>query len=194
MHTDRPGLRPRVRRRAQRGVAAVEFALGAMLFFVFVCGLMEVARALYLWTTMVEVTRRAARMAAYTDLKDPAAIDQLLRRAMFGADTVPLGGSGLSKANLNLDYLNSAMTPVEPRHCAAQNVINCYADPYGASCIRFVRVRLCAAGGGALCQPLVYTPLVGIDFGDAALHYPSFSTLVPAGTLGHQNGQSANCP
>ena len=55
-------------RRRQRGVAAVEFALGSLLFFTFVFGVIELARALYVYSTMVEVTRRAAAIGTDADV------------------------------------------------------------------------------------------------------------------------------
>ena len=175
---------------AQRGTTAVEFGLCSVVFFVFVFFLLELARVMYLWNTMTDTTRRIARVASYSDPADAAAIRLA---APFRPDgTLPLG-NGIGAANVALSYLNNAMAPVAPLPCPAQNLINCAANPDGASCVRFVQVRLCANGAGA-CDPLVYTPL----FLPHALvpwifNFPSFATLTPAGTLGFRPGAADAC-
>lgn len=180
--------------RAQRGVAAVEFALGAMLFFAFVCGVIELARALYMYGSMVEVTRRAARTAAYSDYTSAAQMDEVRSRAMFEhVGGLKLRGE-ISTANLQIDYLNASMTPITPPTCPAQNYINCNTDPEGPSCVRFVRVRLCAEGSGPACTRANYVPIMGAAFFPGGpLQYPTFATVTPAGTLGYKPGASSNC-
>lgn len=190
---------PATRRRApfQRGVAAVEVALFAMIFFTFVFGVIELARALYVWGTMIEVTRNTARAAAAADFSDGAAMAALRSHAMFGdlPGGMPLRGN-LSDANLSIDYLDGSLQPVAPLPaCPAQNVINCAANPEGPSCIRFVRVRLCAEGGGATCTKVEYAPVVSANFFPGApLHYPTFATITPAAALGYRPGAAGNCP
>lgn len=180
----------------QRGVAAVEFALGAMLFFIFVFGVIELARALYMWGTMIEVTRRTARLAAHADFSNGGALAAARAKAMFGElpGGMPLRGN-LSDANLSIDYLNGNLERIDPLPaCPAQNIINCNTDPEGASCIRFVRVRVCVEGGGASCTKVPYVPIISANFFPGApLHYPTFATVTPVATLGHQPGVAGNC-
>jgi hypothetical protein len=187
---------PKSRPRFQRGAAAVEFAIGSMLFFTFVFGVIELARALYVYSTMVEVTRRAARAAASTDFSNPAALDDVRHVAMFGdlPGGMPLRGN-LRDTHLAIDYLNGDLQRVEPMPaCPAQNIINCNLDPEGASCIRFVRVRLCTEGGGANCSRVNYEPVLSANFFPGApLHFPTFATVTPVATLGHQPGVAGNC-
>jgi hypothetical protein len=187
---------PKSRPRSQRGAAAVEFALGAMLFFTFVFGVIELARALYVYSTMVEVTRRAARVAASVDFSNAAALDDVRYNAMFGnvPGGMPLRGN-LRDRHLAIDYLNGALERVDPLPaCPAQNIINCNLDPEGASCIRFVRVRLCAEGGGAFCSRVNYEPIIGANFFPGApLYFPTFATVTPVATLGHLPGVAGNC-
>ena len=181
-------------RRGHRGVAAVEFAAGSLFFFAFVFGLIELTRALYLRTTMIEVTRRAARMAADTDLVDSTKMSNLRINAMFGPSGVPLAGVGLNHNNLAIDYLNAQRQRVDPKHCAAQNLINCSTNPEGANCIRFVRARLCTAVAGATCTRVDYVPMMGTGFFPTGWKHPTFTTVTPVGTLGHIPGVTANCP
>jgi hypothetical protein len=190
-----PANRPR--RRDQLGAAAVEFAIGAMLFFTFVFGVIELARALYMWSTMIEVTRRAARFASFTDFSNAGDLATVRARAMF-ADLpggLPLRGN-VSEENLSIDYLNGSLERVSPLPaCPEQNIINCNTDPDGASCIRFVRVRLCANSGAADCTRVDYVPIISANFFPGApLQFPTFATVTPAATLGYQGGVAGNCP
>lgn len=185
------------RPRAQRGATAVEFALGVMLFFTFVLGVIELARAMYMWSTLVEVTRRAARGAASADFGDPAALTVVRHKAFFGEldGGMPLRGN-LSDDNLSVDYLNGALARVDPMPaCPGQNIVNCTQDPEGAACIRFVRVRLCQESSGAGCTRVDYVPMVGANFFPGGpLQFPTFATVTPVSTLGHQPGSAGSCP
>jgi hypothetical protein len=187
---------PKPRLRSQSGVAAVEFALCAMIFFTFVFGVIELARAMYAYSTMVEVTRRGARGAAMADFSNANALANVRHVAMFGevSGGMPLRGN-LSEDQLAIDYLNGELERVNPMPaCPEQNIINCNQDPDGASCIRFVRVRLCSEGGGAQCSRVPYEPIVSANFFPGApLHFPTFATVTPVATLGHQPGVAGNC-
>jgi Flp pilus assembly protein TadG len=57
-------------RRRQGGVAAVEFALIASLFFTLLIGIMEMGRVLFYWNSAAEATRLGARLAVVCDLDD----------------------------------------------------------------------------------------------------------------------------
>lgn len=56
------------RRQTQRGVAAVEFALVAMILFSLLLGIMEFGRLMFTWNSAVEATRRGARLAVVCDM------------------------------------------------------------------------------------------------------------------------------
>lgn len=55
---------------AQRGAAAVEFALVALVFFALVIGIMEMGRVLFYWNSATEATRLGARIAVVCDVND----------------------------------------------------------------------------------------------------------------------------
>lgn len=55
----------------QRGVAAVEFALVAAIFFTMLIGVMEMSRVLFYMNTAGEATRLGARLAVVCDVGDP---------------------------------------------------------------------------------------------------------------------------
>jgi Flp pilus assembly protein TadG len=81
--------------RKQRGVAAVEFALVAALFFTILLGAMEMARLLWTWNAAGEATRMGARLAVVCDKNDPTIITRM--QQMLPA---------LQPAHVTIDYLN----------------------------------------------------------------------------------------
>lgn len=195
--TDRNlGRMHRQRAARQRGAAAVEFAMLASMFLALVFGMLEVARMMYLFSTLQEVTRRAAAMAV-NEAFDQGTQDSIRRRAVFPDREGNLVlGNPVTPAHLRLDYLslsrNAAgvlsMTPVSPLPASpAANRLNCMADPYGASCIRFVRVQICQPDGAALCTSVPYRMLFPlIDF--SGLKLPRSTTTAPAQTMGYTAG------
>lgn len=172
-------------RKRQRGATAVEFGFCAIFFFTFIFGMIELSRALYLWNTMTEVTRRAARAAAHADFSSAATMTAVRQRAMFDSITLPMAGQ-ITSNYLTIDYLQadrqSAVNPMPGS--PTENLVNCTANPNAANCIRFVRVRLCQ-GGGSACSRVPYESLGGIEiFSPSTFKFPTFATITPAGSLG----------
>ena len=81
--------------RQQRGVAAVEFALIAAVFFTILLGAMEMPRLLWTWNAAGEATRLGARLAVVCDMNDPSIVTRM--QQMLPA---------LQPANVTIDYLN----------------------------------------------------------------------------------------
>jgi hypothetical protein len=186
--------------RTQSGVVAVEFGLIAFCFFLFIFGTLEVARMLYLWNTLQEVTRRAARAAAVADFTNTAAMDALRQSAMFRASPGTLAlGAPLTDAHILIDYMwllrnadgSMALQPIPSGALPASplaNIINCINDPYAATCIRFVRARICQPGGDGdpnECAPVAYQPLTGLLSLPVNFNLPTALTVVKAETLGY---------
>lgn len=186
--------RPRLAgRRTQGGAAAIEFSLVALLFFTLVFGIIEVARAMYICNTLQEVTRRAAQLAVHTDFTDDTAKQSARERAIFRHSPGMLAfAEPVSDANINIDYMRIRRTGVVLRMeripdgampaSPAQNRVNCAADPYGESCIRLVRVRVCQETSGETCTRVEYRSLVSLvplPFG-----LPRSVTIANAETLG----------
>lgn len=197
----RPGCRHSDHER-QRGATAVEFAIGATAFLMLVFGMIEVARAMYLWNTLASATRVAARAAAITDFNDATAMSGLLDRAVFKSveGDLPMG-DGIDGTYLQVDYVQSdGRTRVSPMpRCPAENVVECTRDPEGSSCIRFVRVQLCAAApaaDGSCAAPVPFEPMLAFEglFPKGVMKYPTFAAVTPAGTLGYVPGSSGSCP
>lgn len=66
----------------QRGAAAVEFALVAIIFFMLLIGIVEMGRVLFTWNAAVEATRYGARIAVVCGIDDKTAILSHMRRIM----------------------------------------------------------------------------------------------------------------
>lgn len=195
-----PRLRPR--RARQQGVAAVEFSLVALVFFLLFFGIVEVARAMYVINTLQEVTRRAAALAANTDFSNAAAMQRVRERAVFRDSPGSLMlAQPVTDAHIVIDYLwiqrtgtSMSMKPIPPGSLPASpaaNFANCLGDPYSESCIRLVRVRVCETAGADDCAPVGYRTLVSLlpfTFG-----LPASMTIVTAETLGMPAGVPCEC-
>lgn len=190
------------KRQPQRGATVAEFALSVVCFFAAMFFVMEMTRALYLWNTLQDATRRAAATAAISDFSNAAAMSAIRQAAVLrdSPGTLPLGVP-VTDAHIRIDYLSLtrnadkslSMTPIPAASlpaCPARAHLNCIADPNGASCIRFVRARLCAPGADE-CGEVRYQPLFPLTGITPAL--PQAATIVKAESLGYQAG-SALCP
>ncbi|MDP1678890.1 MAG: TadE/TadG family type IV pilus assembly protein [Candidatus Nitrotoga sp.] len=81
-------------RSSQRGVAAVEFALIAVILFTLLFGITEFGRVLFMMNTATEATRLGARLAVVCDKNDTAITDRMTVIAGF-----------LSPSNINVTYI-----------------------------------------------------------------------------------------
>ncbi|KQV79007.1 hypothetical protein ASD15_20255 [Massilia sp. Root351] len=179
----------------------IELALALPLFLLFMYGLLECARLIYLWNTLQEVTRSAARAAAMADYTDPAAMAALRRRALFrpGGGSLPMAPS-FGPGHLRIEYLwqdaAGALQPVAAAArapCPALNRLYCLRNPNGSDCIRHVRVSVCDPADAASCQPVPFQallPLPQLNWQGLAL--PASATTARAEALGYQPG-SALC-
>lgn len=193
-------FRAPARSRVQRGATVVEFALAIPLFLLFIFGLLEFARLIYLWNTAQEITRRAARAAAVSDFSAPGKIAAIQQDAVFrsSAGGLPAGGA-ITDRYVRIDYLwQSEAGVLQPLTAlpasAAANVRNCALDPHASNCIRFVRARLCLPDTD--CDPVPYEallPLLDSVFklnGVALLYLPPSTTLARAEALGFRPGMA----
>ena len=142
----------------QKGLAMVEFALIAPVFFILIFGALEVARLLFVLNTLTEATRRGARVAVvcpvnHTDIK---------RITLFGAS----GSTGDSTILNNLSDANIDVAYFDEDGVATIN----YPD------IDFVRVSI------QNYQHTLLIPFIPAD--SLILNMPSFATTLPAESLG----------
>ncbi|MDQ1814734.1 pilus assembly protein [Massilia sp. CCM 9210] len=183
-------------RQRMRGATMVEFGMTLPIFLLFTLGMLEMARAVYLWNMLSNATYTAARGAALVDATDSAALEAVAQAAALPArgGGMSLGANG-TDARIAISHLRSdfgLVTSVPA--CPSQNIVNCNANPNGASCVRFVRAQLCAPGSGAGCEPATYKPLFAGKALGWGFTYPSFAAVVPAASLGRQAGSTEVCP
>ena len=172
------------KRRRERGAAAVEFAIVAMLFFTVVLGIMEFGRILYVWNTVQEVTRRAAREAVVRSFADA---NKIQRSAVFnpesGSGTAYLpAGMEITSTSVKINYLNGSLAVASPMPTdPSDNISACNDATRAASCIRFVEA--CVAVSGNCTGSVQYVPMAGI-FTFLAISIPVSSVIMPAESLG----------
>ena len=181
--------------RNQRGGAAVEFALLVIIFLTLVFGVLEIARVIYMFNILQEVTRRAGALAANSNFSTTS--QQTIRsRALFSDGNGNLMfGAPVTPDHVKIDYLSisadgstGALTPQPISSLPAspaQNYANCVANPYDSGCIRLVRVRICQLSEGDGCTPVPYQmqfPFIDLS----GLNLPRSETIVPANTLGYR--------
>src|SRR5438067_2296548 len=107
MRANRQSLRVPSTTRKERGVSAVEFALVAPVFLLFVFGIIEFARAMYICNTLQEVTRRAAASASTTDFSDSTAMQHVRERAVFRNSPGGLAfADPVTDEYLKIDYMS----------------------------------------------------------------------------------------
>lgn len=89
----------RLRFTAQRGAAAIEFAIVSAVFFMLLLGAIEMGRLLWTWNAATEATRLGARMAVVCDVNEPNIITRMQQRLPY-----------LQPGNVSLTYLPSGCT------------------------------------------------------------------------------------
>lgn len=180
----------------QRGIFTVEFSLVAGIFFVVMFGVIEVARALYMWNTLQEVTRRAGRAAAATNFSSTDDLAQLRKDAVFSsaAGVLPVAAP-ITWEHVVVDYLSledngdgsmtkKAIPTAALPGCPARNRLNCTSDSNGSNCIRYVRVRICQPG--TACTPVPYVPLLPLI--NMPMNLPISTTIERSQSLGYSPG------
>jgi len=191
-------------RSSEAGTTAVEFALLVGLFFTLVFGIIEIARLMYVYNTLQEVTRRAAAAAVDVYPRDATAIDKVKQNAVFRNSPGELVlASPVSDENIRIEYLAltratptgpTTLTKIPPDElpaCAAQNRQICMQNPNAANCIRFVQVSVCDSADSSDCQPVKSKMLLSLI--DMGVYYPKATTIQTAESLGYIPGM-APCP
>src|SRR5262245_25345431 len=90
----------------QRGLATVEFAIVGATFFLLLFGVLEFGRALFVWNTLNEVTRRGARVAAVCPVNHSAIKHVAVFDTPGGTGESPFL-HGLTMDNVTVEYLDT---------------------------------------------------------------------------------------
>lgn len=158
--------------RQQQGAAAVEFAIIALLLFILLFGILEFGRLFYIYNTVQEVTRHAAREAVVRWV-DNSSTSPAKVLALFGGASLPAGAE-ITAANIDIQYLTASGSVPSPFPLSASdNIAACLTGPAG--CIALVQVSIVGAS---------YLPMVGL-FPFLNLPIPASTVTMPAESLGY---------
>ena len=147
------------KRFSQAGVTTVEFAIIGAVVLLVLFAVIEVGRTVFALNTLVETTRRTARIASVCPIGDPA-IQEVAMLNAPGSGTVNRILRDFTPANIAVEYLNRT-----------GNVI---ADPSGNFAqIYFVRARI-----------VNYQHEMLIPFVATFLPVPAYATTVRRESLG----------
>jgi len=112
----------------QRGAAAVEFALVAIVFFMLLIGIVEMGRVLFTWNATAEATRYGARVAVVCGLNDAAVLSRMqkilpaLTAANVSVSYAPDGCSVATCQQVSVSVQNMAVTTLIPVSAAVLSV------------------------------------------------------------------------
>lgn len=180
---------------SQGGTAAVEFTLLALFFFTLVFGVLEVARLLYVYNTLQEVTRRAAAAAVHVYPTDTDGVASLKQHAIFRDSPGELVlAPPITDSYIRLSYLNYDLSTIPQSDwpaSAAKNRSICMKNPNASNCIRFVQVQVCDPGTTDTCNAVksqMLFPLIDLP---VLLH--KATTIATAESLGYTPG-ALPCP
>ena len=107
-------------RKCQRGAAAVEFALVAIVFFMLLIGIVEMGRVLFTWNATAEATRYGARVAVVCGVNDAAILSRMqkimpaLTAANVSVSYVPSGCSVANCQQVSVSIQNVPVTTLIP--------------------------------------------------------------------------------
>ncbi|MFA5170677.1 MAG: TadE family protein [Sulfuriferula sp.] len=172
----------------QSGVAAVEFALIAIVFFTLLLGIIEFGRFLYVRNTVQQVTRAAAREAVVSVFTG-SSITSMQKDAVFhpGASGTPVlpGSPEITSAQIHIHYMYSptqeiTTLPSDP----ADNISACLDPTRTSSCIRFVKAEICTVQEMPCTHPVIYQPIMGL-FSFLHIDIPPSSVTMPAESMGY---------
>lgn len=170
----------------QAGVAAVEFALIAIVFFTLLLGIIEFGRFLYVRNTVQEVTRNAAREAVvrWTDQISNIQHDAVFSPNSGGDPTLPASNE-ISSSEIRIHYMSAPTTEIQVMPSSPEdNISACLDATRSNSCIRFVLAEVCAEDELPCTHPVLYQPMVGL-FSFLHIAIPASSVIMPAESMGY---------
>jgi len=170
--------------KSQRGAALPEFALIALVFFTLLFSAIEVGRWLFTWNTLVEATRRGARIAAVCPLFD----DYIKIATVFGTPSqtrpIPAQDSpvvrGLSSSLVKITYYSVEDATTTKKY---ETLTDANAN---IAKIKLVEVGLVNLDKTNWNYRFI-APIIGGILGDSTDHIlfpPTVSTTLPTESLG----------
>jgi len=191
MSTNNPSRRKSRRPlKTQAGTAAVEFALVAIIFFTFVFGVIELARLLFVFNTLHEVTRRAAAAAVNVYPRDTNGTDRVRQNAIFRSSPGGLMlANPITDRDIRLEYLRFDLSVIPQTSWPSDAGTNrqiCMMNPRAPTCIRFVQVRVCDPAETGQCNRVRSQLLLSLI--DMRVPFHQATTIVPVESLGYVPG------
>ena len=170
----------------QRGVAAVELALVAIPFFLMFLGAIEFGRLMYVWATVQEVTRNAARQVVVTDFNNSTAIAAIKNSAVFRSTAGSLPAAPeITNSQVTVRYLNAAGNLSSPRPLTpGDNIAACLDSTRTGACIRYVEVCISTDNTCSPSGAISFSPMIGFFSTLSALTIPLSTVRMPAESLG----------
>jgi len=163
--------------KTQKGAAMVEFSLIALVFFMILFGIIEFGRAFFTYNTLVEATRRGARVAAVCPVS-AAAINMVKEATIFDAtpgDQQTTSLLGLTTANVGVTYLQADATTEVTTPLAASSTTY--------DTIAFVRVQILNLNNSKSINLII--PGVSVSF-----PVPEIITTLPSESLGRISSEN----
>lgn len=174
----------------QRGAAAVEFAIIAMLLITLLFGIIEFGRMFYMLNTVQEVTRRAARAAVISWVDNSGWQSPEMSQVLFGGVSFP-GGGEITANNISIKYLDvSGVEIVSSQRptSAANNIAACLGGGAYGTCIAYVQVSIVGVSGARCPEPntdkVCYIPMIGL-FPFLSVPIPASTVTMPAESMGY---------
>jgi hypothetical protein len=175
--------------KSQRGAALPEFALIALVFFALLFSAIEVGRWLFTWNTLVEATRRGARIATVCPLFD----DYIKIATVFGtpSQSRPIA----NQTSPIIPGLNSSLVTIKYYSIVDATTYQEYTDLASANAAK-PNIQLVEVGIDLNSNNWNYqfiAPLIGAILGN--IIPPNFKTILPVESLGDRQtltGTNAN--
>lgn len=141
----------------KQGIYSVEFAIVAAVFFILLFAVIECARLMYTWNVLTEVARRGARLATVCHVSGTSSFSPASNTVLNAATFADDGVlPDLDSTNINISYLGMD----------------------GTTAATFAGIELVRA------EIVNYQHQLLIPLFTITLNSPSFSTTIPAESLG----------
>jgi hypothetical protein len=144
----------------QKGLYMVEFAVVGLVFFILLFGALEFGRALFVWNTLTEATRRGARLAA----------------------VCPVGHASIANVTVFNNPAEAGASPILS-NLNSTDVVTDYLDQNGAPTATFVDIRYVRVSIVGFTHTLLIPALLP-DLPAMTLNAPTFETTLPRESLG----------
>jgi len=166
--------------KTQRGAAMVEFAMIALVFFMILFGIIEFGRLLFTYNTLVEATRRGARVAAVCPVSADG-IAQVQRVTTFkNGDGTGAPLLGLATTDIKVSYFGINSSDNTLQQISTPITLN---QKSNGTDVDYLRIQLVRVEINPSFTHTLFIPGFGNTFS-----VPSIQTTLPSESLGRVSG------